>query len=81
MKATPQPDPGREYEAQIAASIRARASARNLKAEQIADALGVSIESARRRLNGRSPWTLADLGRVAPVFGVAPYDLAYPVAL
>jgi len=81
MSTTQQRDAGTEYEASVAASIRARASARNVRPETLADALGLSVEAVNRRMREQTPWTLADLARIAPVFEVEPADLARPVAL
>lgn len=74
-------DPAREYERQIAASIRARASAYNVKPEAMADALGLSVEAVNRRMREQTPWSLGDLARIAPLFGVEPSTLAVPVHL
>ena len=74
-------DPGEQYERVVSSGIRARVSARNTDRQALADALGLSLESVNRRLRDQSPWTLADLARAAPVFGVEPADLARPVTL
>lgn len=81
MTKTPQPDPGTTYEAVVASNVRARMAAAGVTVDAIADALGLSVEAVYRRTRQQVPWSLAELGRVAPVFGVEPHDLARPLSL
>lgn len=67
------------YAQKVSASIKARAGLANITRPQIAEALGVNISAVSRRFSGDQEFTLTDLEKIAPLFGVEPEALAVPL--
>lgn len=64
----------------IAAAVRAAMRARGVRQVDVALALGLSQPAVSARLNGRTPFTLADLERLADLLGVTVSELLQPPA-
>ncbi len=65
----------------IAASVHEVLRARGIQQRQIAPVLGLSQPAVSDRLRGRTPFTLADLDRIAEHLGVPVARLLEPPAL
>lgn len=59
----------------IAANLRAETARRGISKAQLADALHISRETARKRLKGESPLSSTDLLGLYSEFGISPTDL------
>lgn len=59
----------------VAGEIRATLSRQQLQQQDVAEQLGWTQPYLSRRLTGRVPFGLNDLGLLAAVLGVAPADL------
>lgn len=58
----------------VAAEVRAAVARANTPQSQIMDALGLSRVSVSKRLNGKQPFTVAELVIVAGIVGVEPKE-------
>lgn len=65
------------YTQQVASVVRVHLAATmsTVDGPSLAGYLTSSTADVTRRLSGRSPWTLADLCRLAALFGMRPSDL------
>ena len=62
----------------VAAAVRAEMARRKATQAQLAEILGVHQMSVSRRLNGRTPFTAAEILQVAEFLGVDPIVLMPP---
>ncbi len=54
----------------IAAEVRATLARHQRRASEVAQALGCSPSTASRKLNGKTPFTVADLATIADLLGI-----------
>lgn len=59
----------------VNANIKAEIARRDVKAADLADALGMSHDSINRRTAGRKLWTLPEVEAVAAFFEIRPEKL------
>lgn len=59
----------------LAGNIRAEIARQGMRQEDLAAKLGISRSTLNQRLQGRSQFTVGDLGEVAQILGVTPAAL------
>lgn len=64
--------------AQVAAAVRERLATSEHTERSLSESTGIPRTTLKRRLAGRSPFTIAELGHVARELGVAAADF-FPV--
>lgn len=60
------------YQSRVAAEVRAELHRRNIAAEHVVAATGISRGTMSRRLNGLLPFTVDELAAIAAMLGVEP---------
>ncbi|XCB29626.1 helix-turn-helix transcriptional regulator [Arcanobacterium hippocoleae] len=71
-------DSGYEYAQIVAENIRVEAARRSMNQSDIARKLGLKPATISLRWNGRRSWPIEDIGRIADVFGIEPWQLSVP---
>lgn len=61
--------------AKFSMSMRAAVATAELTLGAVAPLLGVSATSVSYRVNGKAPWRLEDIDKLADVFGVEPTEM------
>ncbi|WP_341358798.1 helix-turn-helix transcriptional regulator [Georgenia sp. M64] len=59
----------------VAANIRYEAARRGLTQQDLGEIVGRSRPAISQRATGKVPWSLDDVGRLAPALGMRPGDL------
>lgn len=60
---------------QVAAEVRAALARHRKSRSELAEVLGLSLTTVGRRLSGESPFTVAEVGRIAAWLGINPASL------
>lgn len=59
----------------VAATVRAEMARVNITQQRLAEMVGVSQQGISDRLRGKTPFTINEVGILAPLFGMIPAEL------
>jgi transcriptional regulator with XRE-family HTH domain len=73
-------EPDTTLEQRVATNVRAALAARRMTSADLSKVLHLEQRAAQRRLNGTTPFTLSEMGKVAAWLGVSYSALVAPIA-
>ena|SRR5699024_1125198 len=65
----------RDLQQRVADNVRAEMARNGISTKQLADTLGMSLQSVSVKRRGEVPFSLRDLEAIAPLFGMTPGEL------